>query len=298
METTSDSSDSAPSSARVYSVLPRAVLADASLSDAAVRLYGLLDSRQTSASRVRVTRALLAADTGWSLSKVVRVLDELRDAGWLRSHRTGRSSSYSVLNPAREQQTRRTAEQLLTSVSANRTNTPSALDQLLTADRRGLLDCTTRASHAALRGAQERGWHLDEIADVLNSVLLTNAQSPGGLLFHRLRSLADEASPVERATREEALRERERLVLSGALTCQHGEPRGPEACALCRIAAADVAVGIAAALEPTGKPADVAAREALADLVTAADPDPWESLLEGLGADLAVDRHATRSETA
>ena len=273
-----------------FGVTPRAVHTDGALSMTARVLYGLLDSRQTSASRVRLTQRLLADELGVSVRTVGAALAELRAAGWIKAGRTGRSSSYGVINPARAErkrsaqspEPRSNSERAKPKVQSADTE---ALSALLRSDRSVLVDLMTASSRAALQAAQSRGWTLQQIADELNVTSLTTAKKPGAVLATRLQQLADKPSPnqltAEQIEQREREREQQQLRDSGALACEHGEARGSTACALCRRTAADVAVGVAAALTPEGSASDYRAREALADLVTAADP-PIDEALEQL----------------
>lgn len=279
-----------------YGLTPRAVLTDGALSMTARVLYGLLDSRQTSASRVRLTQRLLADELGVSVRTVGAALAELRAAGWLQAGRTGRSSSYAVLNPARSERAARKATKPSAATASPQpaatvnTAATAELSALLRSDRSVLVDLTTARSRAALQAAQSRGWTLQQIADELNVTSLTTAKKPGAVLATRLQQLAEKPSPQQLTARQDEQRRDERelqqLVDSGALACEHGETRGSTACALCRRSAADVAVGIAAALAPDQSGPDYRAREALADLVTAADP-PIDEALEQLVEELA-----------
>lgn len=85
----------------LYAIVPRSVLEDRALTDAAVRLYGVLDSRVGKYKDQQIRRDTLAADLGWSVSKVTRSLAELETAGLVAVKRTPRSSRYAVVNPAR-----------------------------------------------------------------------------------------------------------------------------------------------------------------------------------------------------
>lgn len=84
-----------------YAVVPRAVLDDRSLSDAAVRLFAVLDARVTTKSSQQIRQDTLAEQLGWSRSKVQRTLGHLVAAGYVTVQHTARSSRVSVSNPAR-----------------------------------------------------------------------------------------------------------------------------------------------------------------------------------------------------
>ena len=85
-----------------YSVLPRSVYDDQRLSDAAVRVFCVLDGRITVKSSQRLKHETIADQLGWSVSKVRRALRELVAAGHVTQKHTGRSSFYAVVNPCRE----------------------------------------------------------------------------------------------------------------------------------------------------------------------------------------------------
>lgn len=85
----------------LYAIVPRDVLENRALTDAAVRLYGVLDSRVGKYKDQQIRRDTLAADLGWSVSKVSRTLTELESAGLVSARRTPRSSRYAVANTAR-----------------------------------------------------------------------------------------------------------------------------------------------------------------------------------------------------
>jgi len=302
MNDTDDRPPEQADTANFYGIVPRSVLTDSRLSMLSRVLYALLDSRQTSASRVRITQRLLADDLGVSVRTIGAALAELVAAGWLSTGRTGRSSSYRLVNPSRLAHTERQAKRLLQRLEEptaterpavspmGDTGATERLSALLRADRRELIDLTTRTCRTATDAAMVAGWTLTDIAEALNGMQLERADRPGALLATRLKQLAGSPSPqqqrAEQLEQRKQERERESLVRSGALACQHGEPRGPEACAICRKAAADTAVGIAAALKPDGTGADRRARESLADLVVAADP-PADELLVQLVDELA-----------
>jgi hypothetical protein len=84
-----------------FAVVPAEVLKDPAISDAAARLYGVLDSRITGTGSQRIRQDTLAADLGWSPSKVKRAMSELVKAGYVLQTRTSRSSRLSVVNPVR-----------------------------------------------------------------------------------------------------------------------------------------------------------------------------------------------------
>ena len=84
-----------------YAIVPIHILRDPHLSDAAVRLYCALDGRITEQDSQRLRQDTLAADLGWSRSKIQRNIRELTAAGLIEGARTSRSSRYKVKNTAR-----------------------------------------------------------------------------------------------------------------------------------------------------------------------------------------------------
>ena len=83
------------------SITPIAVMLDQRLSNGATRLYAVLDARLCGRPQ-RIRIETLAADLGWSRDSIERCAAELRAAGWLVTSRTGRSSSWHLVNPARQ----------------------------------------------------------------------------------------------------------------------------------------------------------------------------------------------------
>lgn len=84
-----------------FAVVPVAVIREQQISDAAFRLYAALDGRITKTNSLRLRQDTLAADLGWSVSKVKRCMGELVAVGLVTSDRTSRSSRLKVLNPVR-----------------------------------------------------------------------------------------------------------------------------------------------------------------------------------------------------
>ena len=84
-----------------FAVVPVAVIREQQISDAAFRLYAALDGRITQTKSLRLRQDTLAADLGWSVSKVKRCMGELAAVGLVESSRTSRSSRIKVLNPVR-----------------------------------------------------------------------------------------------------------------------------------------------------------------------------------------------------
>lgn len=84
-----------------FAVVPVAVIREQQISDAAFRLYAALDGRITQTKSLRLRQDTLAADLGWSVSKVKRCMGELVAVGLVESSRTSRSSRLKVLNPVR-----------------------------------------------------------------------------------------------------------------------------------------------------------------------------------------------------
>lgn len=95
--------------AATYAVMPRRVLDDRSLSDAAVRLFAVLDARVTTKASQQIRQDTLAEQLGWSRSKVQRALSDLVAAGHVTVQHTARSSRVSVTNPARVKKSRAAA---------------------------------------------------------------------------------------------------------------------------------------------------------------------------------------------
>lgn len=93
--------ETVPEDSRHYALIPVSVVQNPAISDAAVRLYAALDGRITSAESARIRQDTLAADLGWSRSKVQRTLGELVAAELVESKRTSRSSRMAVRNPVR-----------------------------------------------------------------------------------------------------------------------------------------------------------------------------------------------------
>lgn len=89
----------------LYAVVPCAVLNDQSLSDAAVRLFCVLDARVTTKSSQQIRQDTLAEQLGWSRSKVQRALGDLVAAGHVSVKHTARSSRISVTNSRRSKST-------------------------------------------------------------------------------------------------------------------------------------------------------------------------------------------------
>ena len=87
--------------AATYAVVPRAVLDNQSLSDAAVRLFAVLDARVTTKASQQIRQDTLAEQLGWSRSKVQRALGHLVTAGYVTVQHTARSSRVSVTNASR-----------------------------------------------------------------------------------------------------------------------------------------------------------------------------------------------------
>lgn len=84
-----------------FAIIPVSVARDGRISDAAFRLYAALDGRMTDRDSGRIRQDTLAADLGWSRSKIQRATAELVAAGLVDSKRTSRSSRLAVVNPIR-----------------------------------------------------------------------------------------------------------------------------------------------------------------------------------------------------
>jgi DNA-binding transcriptional regulator YhcF (GntR family) len=84
-----------------FAMTPNAVSRDTNLSVTARLAYVVLDGRQGANPSVRVKLATLAADLGIAPSSTRRVMAELKAAGLVTVTRTGRSSSYALVNAER-----------------------------------------------------------------------------------------------------------------------------------------------------------------------------------------------------
>jgi len=211
-----------------YAIVPSDLARDTRLNATAVRLFLILDSRQTSASRVRVSLAVLAADMNTSPRAVQYAVKQLVAAEYLDVQRTGRTNGYRVSNPARVRAVDRTAKELLGTVDAPQPSAPvvaemgttvptatpkqqppewfqetpttvddglpagllDALSATLKPDRAVAVDFTTVTSRSALKDLVAAGFTAADIAADLNAADLSNARNPGGLLAARLKSLA------------------------------------------------------------------------------------------------------------
>jgi len=105
------------SSSAFYAVVTVDVIKDARLNATAVRLFCLLDSRQTSASRVRVSQQTLAADLNTKVRAIQYAVKQLVNAGYLDVQRTGRTNGYRVENPARKRAVDQAAKALLDQIT-------------------------------------------------------------------------------------------------------------------------------------------------------------------------------------
>lgn len=102
-----DSPDSGPS--QPYAIVARSVALDPNLSDAAFRLYVLLDSRATGRA-IHVKTATLAADLNRSEKSISRAMTELVQAGYVVRKRTRSVSVTAVENPIRHRSKPSTAQ--------------------------------------------------------------------------------------------------------------------------------------------------------------------------------------------
>jgi hypothetical protein len=85
-----------------YAVVPRELVENPALSDAACRLFTALDSITLGYKAKQVTLQRLAEQMGWSRSKMTRARKELEAAGLIETHRTFRSPKVTVRNPVRD----------------------------------------------------------------------------------------------------------------------------------------------------------------------------------------------------
>lgn len=85
----------------LYARLPEPLLRDKSLSDRAVRLYGLLDRYAGAKAICWPSRDTLADDLDCSPASVDRAVAQLKGAGWIHVRRRGQRDSnvYTVRRP-------------------------------------------------------------------------------------------------------------------------------------------------------------------------------------------------------
>jgi hypothetical protein len=84
-----------------YAVMPRELVENPELSDAACRLFAALDAATIGQQR-QITLHRMAEQLGWSRSKMTRAVRELTDAGLMETDRTWRSPKVTVHNPVRQ----------------------------------------------------------------------------------------------------------------------------------------------------------------------------------------------------
>jgi hypothetical protein len=92
---------SEPGEKAFYGITPREVLSRRDISLGAKALYSVLDSRLGGRS-IRVSRLVLADDLGLDVRSIAIYLQELKFAGLLTVKRTGRTSSYTLVNLVRD----------------------------------------------------------------------------------------------------------------------------------------------------------------------------------------------------
>lgn len=248
-----------------YALVPVDVLTDRTLSAHARVLYAVLDGRTCGrAGRLKMTT--LAADLGLSLPQINRLLGELVRAGYVVTLRTGRSNLYRVINPARESRSIKNERSDLSKmidlqINRERSITTSAAELDHSSQpapdrdderppRPPLRDLdpwhraavaagwpvkpTRRLQHALerIRAQQIKPEALGALVAAYRAIHGSDVRNPGGWMTAILDAIAD-------GNRPEQLQLPVAPVLYSdhplaAEPCQHGEPRGSHACALCR----------------------------------------------------------------
>lgn len=258
-----------------FAIVPTDVLTDRTLSAHARVLYAVLDGR-TCGRAGRLKMATLAADLGLSLPQINRLLAELVRAGYVVTLRTGRSNLYRVINPARESRSIKPERSDLSKmmdlqINRERSITTSAaeLDQrssqpALAPDDGAELD-TNKPPRPALRdlepwhrAAERAGWPVRPHRSVLKALAEIRAQqvkpealgaliaayraihganvrNPGGWMNAMLQAIAEGHRPQQLQIPLAPVLYTDHPL--AAEPCQHGEPRGSRACAICRHAA-------------------------------------------------------------
>ena len=84
-----------------FAMVPESLITCPCISTGAFRLWVALDKRQGSKAHQRVSQRVLAADLAVDVRTVRRLLAELEATAWLSGKRTGRTTLWSVHNPAR-----------------------------------------------------------------------------------------------------------------------------------------------------------------------------------------------------
>lgn len=261
----------APISAPGYAVAPNAVLRDARLSRDARLLYVVLDGHAGKSGRVRVGDAVVAAELGVSERSLYRYLAELVEVGLVSRKGTGRSAITTVHNSVRLASKSRTSDSPVTAEltqvaalqrskslevnssigagTAERSGAPAPTapsaaggpaEELLSAVkeatgapvemnprvRRDLLKIAARGITPPELAVEVAAWMAVKEADVIR---------PAGFIVGVVLpaiaqgSEVPSAEPLLTTPTPPAIRE-----LYSADPCQHGDPRGPSSCALCR----------------------------------------------------------------
>lgn len=253
-----------------FAIVPTDVLTDRTLSAGAVRLYAVLDGR-TCGRAGRLKMATLAADLGLSLPQITRLLAELVRAGYVVTLRTGRSNLYRVVNPVRESRSLKsevsdTSNLRDLQINRERSITTSAaeLDQrssqpALAPDDGEIHDRPPRPALRDLepwhRAAERAGWPVRPTRSVLKALAEIRAQqikpealgaliaayraihgsdvvNPGGWMSSILQAIAEGHRPQQLQIPLAPVLYTDHPL--AAEPCQHGEPRGSRACAICR----------------------------------------------------------------
>jgi hypothetical protein len=275
--------DGAPDPTR-FAVVPVSVLEDTRLSDAATRLYAVLDGRITAKGSQRVRQDTLAGQLGWSRSKVQRITGELARAGYIEIRRTSRSSRIVLSNPVRTgkpdtmqpdsdaanltpQDARSvksdaadasnlTPRQINKSLRIKNNNNAAAepsrssapasasaaekIQDYLDAIHRATgckVDATktTQRNIAAIRSQGLTAADMAALVVAYLAVAGDGVHSPAGFIAgHVLPDLAAGNKPSQVASDAPTPTPTAFAELQNATPCEHGEPRGPDACALCR----------------------------------------------------------------
>lgn len=242
-----------------FGISPTAVMLDQRLSNGATRLYAVLDARLCGRPQ-RIRIETLAADLGWSRDSIERCAAELRSAGWLVTSRTGRSSSWHLVNPARTRKAAAADTAFLRHPQINRslstTSSSAAIAEPPAPTSEAPLCDEPQTIHEHLKAAQEAAQTSiratrkvrESLARIKQQQISPEAlaalvaaykaahrariENPAGWLVWVLEDLAAGGRPET----PKPTYQQQPLYLDRPLTepCEHGEPRGQHACALCR----------------------------------------------------------------
>lgn len=242
-----------------FGISPTAVMLDQRLSNGATRLYAVLDARLCGRPQ-RIRIETLAADLGWSERAVKRCAAELRAAGWLAAGRTGRSNMWHLVNPVRRARsvpadgTKMALPQINRSLST--TNSRAVIEEPPAPTSEAPLCDEPQTIHEHLKAAQEAAQTTiratrkvrESLARIKQQQIAPEAlaalvaaykaahrariENPAGWLVWVLEDLAAGGRPET----PKPTYQQQPLYLDRPLTepCEHGEPRGQHACALCR----------------------------------------------------------------